>query len=136
MDKNNIKLAIVGSRTFNDYATLLYVTNSIKRDNGYTYTEIVSGGAKGADSLAERYAEQNKIPTKIFRADWNRHGKRAGFIRNVYIIDDCDVCICFWDGSSHGTKHDIELCKEKGKVCWIYNFITQKIYVELNRNDD
>ena len=51
MDKNNIKLAIVGSRTFNDYATLLYVTNSIKRDNGYTYTEIVSGGATRADSV-------------------------------------------------------------------------------------
>lgn len=136
MDKNNIKLAIVGSRTFNDYPTLLYVVNSIKRDNGYTYTEIVSGGAKGADSLAERYAEQNKITKKIFPADWNRYGKRAGFMRNVDIIDRCDVCICFWDGESHGTKHDIDLCKEKGKVCWIYNFKTQKIYVELNGNVD
>ena len=130
MDKSNIKLAIVGSRTFNNYDTLLYVTNSIKRDNGQTYTEIISGGSKGGDSLAERYAEQNKISLKIFRADWNHYGKRAGFIRNAYIIDDCDVCICFWDGSSHGTKHDIDLCKEKGKACWSYNFTTQKIYVE------
>lgn len=136
MNKNNLKLAIVGSRTFNDYDTLLYVVNSIKIDNGYLYTEIISGGAKGADSLAERYAEQNKIPLTIFPANWDRYGKRAGFIRNVYIIDDCDMCICFWDGLSHGTKHDIDLCKEKGKVCWIYNFKTQKIYVELNGNDE
>lgn len=121
----NVRLAIVGSRTFNDYATLVFILNQLKEE--YYYTLIVSGGAKGADTMGETYASTNKIPTKIFKADWNKYGKRAGFIRNVDIIDNCDLCVCFWDGESHGTKHDIELCEEKHKLCYIYNFVNNTL---------
>lgn len=126
----HVKLAVVGSRTFNDYATLTMILNKFKKDYDITYSLIISGGANGADSFAERYAAINKIPTKIFPADWNKYGKKAGMIRNVDIIKNCDICIAFWDGTSHGTLHDIKLCKQYDKGCWIYNFITNEFYQE------
>lgn len=122
----DIKLAIVGSRTFNDYATFNYVVNKICKENGYNIVEIISGGAKGADSFAEQYADMHKISKIVFRADWKKFGKRAGFIRNVDIIKECTHCIAFWDGDSHGTKHDIELCIEQKKDIYVYNFVTNK----------
>jgi len=126
---NNIRLAIVGSRTFNDYNTVVDVLSCLKRD--YDYIEIVSGGAKGADAFAERYAMENEIKLTVFPADWKKYGRRAGFIRNADIIKNCDVCVCFWDGESHGTKHDIELCEQMHKPCYIWNFIKNELtYIE------
>ena len=119
-----VKLAVVGSRTFNDYALAVSIINKIAKENDYEYVEIISGGAKGADTFGEQYANINKIPTKIFYPDWKKYGKKAGFLRNVDIIRNCDICICFWDGQSHGAKHDIDLCKEYNKICYTYNFIT------------
>ena len=128
-----IKLVIVGSRTFNNYSLATAVINKIATEYGYKYIEIVSGGAKGTDAIGELYADSNGIPKKIFPADWKKWGKRAGFVRNVDIIDNCDVCICFWDGESHGTKHDIELCEQKHKPCHIYNFITNELIFSQNK---
>lgn len=124
---NNIRLAIVGSRTFNNYNTVVDVLSCLKRDYGYNYIEIVSGGAKGADAFAEHYAMENDIKLTVFPADWKKYGRRAGFIRNVDIIKNCDVCVCFWDGESHGTKHDIELCEQMHKPCHIWNFIKNEL---------
>ena len=121
------RLAIVGSRTFNDFAILNRVIDDIIDESGYNVTKIVSGGARGADELGERYAEKYGIEKLIFKADWKRFGKRAGFIRNVDIIKNCDVCICFWNGDSHGTLHDIQLCFEHEKECYVYNFNTGKL---------
>jgi hypothetical protein len=114
-----MKLAIVGSRTFNDYKMLV----SFIRDNYDVekITHIVSGGARGADSLGERFAADYGKEKIIFPAEWKKYGKKAGFKRNVDIIRTCDECVCFWDGISHGTKHDIELCEKMNKpykVCY------------------
>lgn len=85
-------------------------------------THIVSGGARGADSLAEKFAREYNKKLIVYRADWNRYGKGAGFIRNATIINACDYCVAFWDGQSHGTKHDIDLCKQSKKECKICYF--------------
>ena len=117
--KPKIKLAIVGSRSFNDleafnkYMALL--------NDWFEIIQIISGGAKGADTFGEEYAIVNNIPAMIFRADWKKYGKKAGYIRNVDIIKNCDVCIAFWDGRSKGTEHDLELCETYSKPCYIYN---------------
>mgnify|MGYP003571319571 CR=1 FL=1 len=124
---NNIRLAIVGSRTFNDYNMVVKVLSQLKHDYDYNYIEIVSGGAKGADAFGERYANENGIKLTVFPTDWKKWGKRAGFIRNVDIIKNCDVCVCFWDGESHGTKHDVELCQQMHKPCHIWNFIKNEL---------
>ena len=132
---SDVKLAIVGSRTFFDYKVLKKTLDDISTEHGLIYVEIISGGAKGADTLGEKYAEEYKIPTKIFPAEWKKYGKKAGFKRNVDIIENCDLCVCFWDGESHGTQHDINLCKEMHKPCFVYNFLKDKLYYYQNRND-
>lgn len=74
---NNSKVAIVGSRNFNDYDLLnerlkTYVDN---------ISEIISGGAKGTDSLAEGFADEYNIKKTIFKAEWDKFGRSAGIIR-------------------------------------------------------
>lgn len=124
----NIRLAVVGSRTFNDNVMFNRIIEDMCNDNAYNITQIVSGGARGADSFGEAYADKWGIDKLIFKAEWDKYGKRAGFIRNVDIIKNCDVCVCFWDGDSHGTLHDIQLCDEYKKDCHVYNFVTRKMF--------
>lgn len=121
-----MKLAIVGSRTFNDYNMLVdFIQDNYNIDE---ITHIVSGGARGADTLGERFAEEFNKEKIIFPADWKTYGKKAGFLRNVDIIKNCDECVCFWDGESHGTKHDIDLCVEMEKPYKICYF---KVYKQV-----
>jgi len=100
-----MKIAIVGTRTFTDYGLLQSsVTEIIPIDS---ITEIVSGGAKGADALAKRYAKDNNIKYVEFPARWNLYGKMAGPKRNEEIAKYVDILIAFWDGSSIGTRNVI-----------------------------
>lgn len=104
-----MKLAIVGSRSFNDYIKLC------EHFSGDGITEIVSGGAKGADFLAEQFAYDHNLPLKLFLPEWEKFGKKAGHMRNQLIVDYCDMLIAFWDGKSPGTKNSISLIKKSGK---------------------
>lgn len=119
-----MKLAIVGSRTFNDFERL----KEFIRDNMTIskLTTIVSGGAKGADKLAEDFAQKYDIPITIFYPNWKKYGKVAGFIRNEKIIKNCDEVIALWDGASRGTKHSIELARKHDK----------KLYILLDKNEE
>ena len=114
------KLAIVGSRTFNDYDKMKSFI--IENFNLNEITHIVSGGARGADSLGEQFAKEYNKELIVFNAEWDKYGKSAGFKRNVDIINECDCCVAFWDGNSKGTKHDIDLCEKAGKECKICYF--------------
>ena len=76
---------------------------------------IISGGANGADTLAEMFADKFGCPILIIRPDWDAYGKRAGFLRNEEIVNEADVVLAFWDGESKGTKHTINLTKKAGK---------------------
>lgn len=105
------KLAVIGSRNFDDYDLLEMILDKFKDK----ITTIVSGGANGADSLGEKWANKNDISTKIYKPDWDKYGKRAGYLRNRDIISNCDACIAFWDGESKGTQHSFTLCEEMGK---------------------
>jgi hypothetical protein len=94
-----MRVAIVGSREFDDYELLKETVNNLK----LKITTVVSGGARGADRLAERYAKEYGIELLIFKADWDKLGKGAGFARNQTIIDNVDHLVAFWDGHSTGT---------------------------------
>lgn len=85
----------------------------------YDLTCIVSGGARGADTLAERYASERGIKMLVIKPDWDRHGKSAGLIRNRDIIAQADVVIAFWDGDSPGTKYAIDYSKKLGKKLYV-----------------
>jgi len=106
-----MKIAIVGSRSFNNYKLLKNEIDKFKKE--YHITEIVTGGAKGADVLAEKYAKENNIKLTVFYPDWNKYGKKAGFIRNDKIWQYADIGIAFWDGKSKGTQHSFKLAEKK-----------------------
>lgn len=125
-----MNIAIVGSRSFNDYKYLTEVMDKVLAKYGRP-EQIISGGAKGADTLGEMYADEHNIETCILLPEWEKYGKQAGFLRNIGIIDGCDICIAFWDGASRGTKHDIELCKEKKKHLILANYKSGAI-VDIN----
>lgn len=125
------KILITGSRGFNDYEHLARVLDSfIEYDD-----IIVSGGARGADKLAIKYAKKNNLKYKVFYADWgnlnvpncskriNSRGEKynalAGYNRNQemlnYIKDNKKNIVCaFWDGSSYGTRDMIEISRKAG----------------------
>lgn len=103
-----MKLAIIGSRGFTDYDFLKKNVSTFLERNSLTCTHIVSGGAKGADTLGHRYALEHQLEMIVFRPDWKQFGKRAGFIRNTEIIENADIVIAFWDGSSNGTKDAVD----------------------------
>lgn len=74
--------------------------------------EIVSGTARGADQLGEKFAKEKGCNLKQFPADWDAYGKSAGYRRNADMAKYADACVVFWDGVSKGTKHMIDLAEK------------------------
>lgn len=109
-----MKYAVIGSRGFEDWQFLCNIMG------GFTCSAIISGGAKGADRLAAKYAKLKNIPLVEFIPDWEAFGKSAGFIRNEKIISACDEVIAFWDGKSAGTGASIKLAKKQKKNVHIF----------------
>lgn len=105
-----MKYAIIGSRSYANYAQF-EATVDIYTD----ITEIISGGARGVDKMAERYAEEHNMPCKIFLPDWDKYGKSAGYIRNKDIVAAADKILAFWDFESKGTKHTLQLADQVNK---------------------
>lgn len=122
-----LRVLIVGSRDFNDYVLLETRVDDYLKDK-YDYNiVIVSGGARGADTLAEKYAKTKHYDLKVFPAQWNKYGKMAGYIRNEemhkYIAEiENRCCIAFWDGASRGTQHNFPLATKYNTEIVIVNY--------------
>ena len=98
------RLAIVGSRKFTNYALMKEILDPHLIQIG----EIVSGGAYGADTLAQRYAQENGIPIMIYYPNYRRHAKKkAPILRNLRIARYCDRMVAFAYSDSKGTRHVI-----------------------------
>ena len=106
-----MKLIIAGSHTFTDYQ-LLCQTLAPER---HRITQVITGGAKGADQLGYRWACKHTIRHQLFRADWERFGRSAGLRRNHQMVQAGDVLIAFWDGRSSGTAHMVQCMRQRGK---------------------
>ena len=118
------RVIIAGGRDFNDYSLLQqHVDRWLSRVTDEI--AIVSGGARGADVLGERYANERGLAINIYPADWNRYGKGAGFIRNKEMAQNADALIAFWDGRSPGTKNMIELAKQHN-LLWKVVYYNEK----------
>lgn len=105
-----MKVIIAGSRDFDDYQKLCKVCDHMLSQQAEV--EIVSGAARGADLLGERYAKEKGHSIKQFIPDWTI-GKSAGYLRNKDMAEYGDALIAFWDGKSKGTLHMINLAKER-----------------------
>lgn len=104
-----MKTIIAGSRSITNYDELLAAI----KDIDWEITEVISGGARGADELGEWYATSNNIPLRIIPADWSRFGRSAGPIRNQRMAEIGEALVTVWDGSSRGSAHMIETMKKK-----------------------
>ena len=114
-----MKVIIAGGRNFNDYKLLRKFCDKVLSKQ--TKIEIISGTAKGADKLGEKYANEKEFPITQFPANWNRYGKSAGYKRNMEMAEYADALIAFWDGKSKGTKHMIDIAKAnnlKVRICY------------------
>lgn len=105
-----MKTIIAGSRTI----TSLAIVEQAIRESGFDITEVVCGGAKGVDQLGADWAYLHKNRIKWFPADWDKHGRYAGPLRNRAMADYAEALIAVWDGNSRGTKHMIDCATKKG----------------------
>lgn len=128
-----LRIIIAGGRDFDDYQmmkteSLKEITSIVKAATGQSKVKketitIVSGSANGADKLGEKFSSEFGLQLKCFPANWDRYGRRAGYMRNVemaeYAVDKENheaygALIAFWDGQSKGTKHMIDTAKKSG----------------------
>ena len=115
MDKEIYRIIIAGGRDFDDYSFLQSKCLPIIERQMVNHDVIImSGHAKGADMLGERFAEEHGLKLEVYPADWKAHYRSAGFRRNEQMGNIANGLIAFWDGESHGTKHMIEYAKSKG----------------------
>ena len=114
-DYSPFRVIIAGTRSFNDYELLRDSCNNLLSEKQRTHTVVViSGTARGADQMGERYARERGFQLRRFPADWEQYGKSAGHIRNAKMADNADALIAFWDGESKGTKNMIDNARRKG----------------------
>ena len=102
-----MKLLIVGSREINEFNIENYISDEVDT--------ILSGGAKGVDLIAERYADKNRISKIILRPKYDLYGKAAPLKRNEELVEMADKVLAVWDGASKGTQYTINYAKKLNK---------------------
>lgn len=142
-----MKIIIAGSREITDYKS---VEDAMFKSNAYkVVTEIVSGGARGVDTLAIEWAKKNGVPYVVKKAEWNKlnvpgaevvidhndkspgpahryYNRRAGLQRNEEMGRYSDALVAVWDGQSAGTRHMIDFMKSLGKKVYVYTVKVEK----------
>ena len=123
------KVIVAGSRDFDDYNLLRNTLDELfpKRD-----IEIVSGNARGADRLGERYADERWLNCMKFPAEWNKYGKGAGPIRNQEMADYADILVAFWDYHSSGTRDMINRATLAGLEIHIIDIRKERLLWQEN----
>ena len=104
-----MKVAIVGSRGYSAPTKVVKYVRLLPRD-----TVVISGGAAGVDTWAEAAALFHGLETIVFPAQWDRHGRAAGMMRNSDIVGVADRLVAFWDGVSRGTEDSINQARARG----------------------
>ena len=119
------RLIIAGTRTFNDYELLrAYCDMKLSRKiREGEQIEIVSGACpSGADYLGEKYAAERGFSVRLFPADWQQYGRRAGAVRNRQMAQYGNALIAFWDGKSKGTKIMIDEARAAGIIVCVKQY--------------
>lgn len=123
---DRICIAVVGTRSYQDYETFCLKLNNIIKEITVPIT-FVSGGERkdkmGADSLIKRFCIENKYNLKEFYPNYNEHIKNpkiAPLLRNTLIAEACDIMIAFWNGFSKGTLDSISKAISRGKEVYIF----------------
>jgi hypothetical protein len=116
-----MKVIIAGSRRLNSISAVNFGMDRIIVRFG-PVTEVISGLARGADTLGLQWAVEHNVPVAKFPALWDKHGKSAGFIRNKLMAQHGDVLLAISINNSPGTEHMIRTMKELGKPVLAYYY--------------
>lgn len=114
-----MRVAVIGSRGLQVNDLGKYLPDEV--------TEIISGGARGVDTSAREYAMEHGLKLTEYLPEYDKYGRGAPLKRNITIIENADLVLAFWDGSSRGTKFVINNCKKRN--------IPLKIYVPVKRGE-
>ncbi len=118
--EGSMKLLIVGSRSIKEYDLEKYIPDET--------TMIITGGAEGIDTLAEKYADQKHLSKLILRPQYKLYGKAAPLKRNEKMIELCDMVLIVWDGRSRGTKYTLNCAEKIGKKVILIKEYTPEIH--------
>ncbi len=114
------RFIVAGCRDYTDYEKAKeYISEFIKEHLENQTLVFLSGGCRGADLMGERFAKEHGFEICRYNADWKKFGKAAGPIRNLQMVKNCDLVLCFWDGKSRGTASLIALAKKQHKELYI-----------------
>ena len=94
-----MKVLVSGGRTYSNYRVVKHTLDNIDKQS--LITNLIHGGAKGADSLGDRWAKENNVDIKVYKPDWNKYGKAAGVLRNQEMLDieHPDIVVSFPGGN-------------------------------------
>jgi len=111
-----LRVLVCGSRHFNDYERLKKEVLNALPIGDYLETTVISGHARGADSLGEKLSEDMEWRCERYPADWETYGKRAGPIRNSQMLREGkpDMVIAFRGPNSRGTQNMIDQARKAG----------------------
>lgn len=119
MNNKDLKVAVVGGRNFSDYSLMKQKLDSF--NSKFRISMIISGGAKGADEFAYRYAVENGIVFVCYPPDPRDGFPKAYYRRNLRIAETCEVMLAFPTRESKGTWHSISLAKKLSKKVWVFD---------------
>ena len=102
-----MKILIAGSRSITSFDLAPHVPEGVEL--------VITGGAKGVDTLAEEFARERGIPTLTVKPAYERYGRAAPIRRDEEMVDMADAVLVIWDGVSRGSRHTAEYAKRKGK---------------------
>ena len=111
-----MKVILAGCRSITDSNEL----EAAIREASFEITEVVCGEARGVDALGRRWAEDHRIPVASFPADWEREGRRAGYLRNARMAEYAEALIAVWNNRSPGTRNMIQVACEKGLRVYVH----------------
>ena len=117
-----MNIAVVGSRTYNDFKELSLFLHSYLNTHKIEKPLFICGGARGADTLGKDFAIKNNFDYETFLPQWETQGDSAGTQRNIVMAHKADTVIAFWNGVSKGTRHMIRYSKSIGKNVIVIKF--------------
>lgn len=115
-----LSIGIIGSTTYKDNDLVVAWLDRLHKELG-PFDKLITGGVGTVDTLSEKWATKNNIEKKIYYADWQNYGNRAIYIRNIFIVENSDIIISFWDGDSKGTAHAIRISRVGNKPLLVIN---------------
>lgn len=110
-----MRVVIAGSRSIES----LDIVREAIEESGMRISVVLSGGARGVDSLAEKWAIESDIPVELYKPDWKRYGRGAGLRRNIQMLENAEALIAVWDGRSKGTAHTIRQAEKRGLKVYV-----------------